>query len=573
MQVILLATDEEAKLDPLRDTIPGPLVPIVNRPLIAMTAEIVARSGFKHVVVSIGHRGGSIASYCGSGTRWGLHFTYSIQRQGWGSAGALKWATQLLHETFLVLPTDMILDLDIAAALACHQAHDGVATAILQRTSADEPANPVCIDAHGRVLATNTYPLDSYKFCNTGAYIFEPQILPYIPSHTRYNCYSDLIPALIASGQDVFSYVTEGYWNPLDSWRAYQAAQKVFLYNAYRASKPDATVPGEPLPRIRYPEIKGRQVAPGIWVGRNHIIHPSVRLAPPICIGENCWIGREVEIGPEAILGSNVIVDDEATIAQSTILEHTYVGQLVNIDNRIVSKSIAVDPEISQHAHIVDPFLLAETNPATLRSGRIRRWLNVGGAFTLILLTLPIAIPISLIVFFVSGGRLFQRVPRIGRSPRASKPGYAPVIRTFDLLAFQTQHADETESSFGQWLCRRELHRLPELLNVLKEDLALVGVKPLSPEEATQCHEEWHQKRYECPAGFTGLWYIQSGTTSDLEEVLITDAYYAATRTRWNEIKIALQTPVAWLRKQRCQHTQRAERQSYQATTDEVGNL
>ena len=68
MQVVLLATDEEAKLRPLTDAIALPMVPIVNRPIIAITIEILARAGYKRFLVSLCQRGGSVASYCGSGS-------------------------------------------------------------------------------------------------------------------------------------------------------------------------------------------------------------------------------------------------------------------------------------------------------------------------------------------------------------------------------------------------------------------------------------------------------------------------------------------------------------------------
>jgi lipopolysaccharide/colanic/teichoic acid biosynthesis glycosyltransferase len=82
-------------------------------------------------------------------------------------------------------------------------------------------------------------------------------------------------------------------------------------------------------------------------------------------------------------------------------------------------------------------------------------------------------------------------------------------------------------------------------------DLALVGVKPLRPTEVDLVQAEWYQKRFECPAGFTGLWYIQTDPSSDLEEIVIADTFFAATRTWRSEIGILLRTPVAWLRRGR----------------------
>jgi lipopolysaccharide/colanic/teichoic acid biosynthesis glycosyltransferase len=93
---------------------------------------------------------------------------------------------------------------------------------------------------------------------------------------------------------------------------------------------------------------------------------------------------------------------------------------------------------------------------------------------------------------------------------------------------------------------RLEWHRLPELLNVIKGDMALIGVKPLPPEELAHLTEEWQQGRTACKTGFTGLWYIQTVRSSHLDDVLVADAYYAATRDLRTDLGILRETPGAW---------------------------
>jgi lipopolysaccharide/colanic/teichoic acid biosynthesis glycosyltransferase len=96
---------------------------------------------------------------------------------------------------------------------------------------------------------------------------------------------------------------------------------------------------------------------------------------------------------------------------------------------------------------------------------------------------------------------------------------------------------------------RWELNRLPELFNVLRGDMALVGVKPLRPEEVSYLSEEWHQKRHDFPAGLTGLWYQQTDPSSDLDTVIIADIYYAATRSWRGDLLLFLRTPSIWARR------------------------
>jgi NDP-sugar pyrophosphorylase family protein len=555
MHVLLLATDEQAKLGPLTNAMPTPLAPIANRPVMAVAVEIVARAGYKDLLVSVYNNGGSIASYFGNGSRWGVQIEYLIQREGWGSAGALAWAAQLLRETVLVLPADSIIDLDIEAALAFHRAHGGLATMILHEPSSVGATHPVQLDERGLVRGIGSAVCDEMALDHTGAFLFEPQILQYIPARTHYDSYHQLVPALQAAGVAVYGYHMQGYWNSLESFQAYQDAQKVFLYSGYDAGKTDADDSRAKLPRVRYPSIEGHQIAPGIWVGQNPIIHPSARLAPPLCIGDGCRIGYGVELGPEVVVGSNVVIDDEASIFQSTVLDRTYVGQLVNINKRVINKTTLIDTQTSESTQVVDPFLLAETRLAS-GSGWLRHALIVFATLLLLSASFPLILLIGLAIVATSGGSLFSRLPRVGRAATADGQ---TAVRTFDLLAFRIHGSDGTISRLGYWLHRWELDRIPELWNVLMGDLELVGVKPLLPEEASALTEEWHQKRYECRPGFTGLWYIQTNAESDLEEVLVADAYYAATHTWRDDLRLLWRTPVAWQKRVRSERRQNSK--------------
>ncbi|MEO7912490.1 MAG: sugar transferase [Roseiflexaceae bacterium] len=530
----------------LTEALPTPLVPIVNRPVMAIAVEILARAGYKDLFVSLCNRGGSIASYFGDGSRWGVQIEYLTQREGWGSAGALAWAGQLLTETVLVLPADSIIDLDIDAALAFHRTHGGLATMILHSSAEDRTAHPVALDERNAVCALSAGRFDGRVLEHTGALLFEPQVLQFIPTRTYFDSYSQLIPALLSAGIPVYGYGMSGYWNGLESFQQYQEAQKVFLYSAYEPAKPEI----EFAQRIRFPSIEGQQIAPGIWVGQNHIIHPSARLAAPICIGEGCRIGYGVELGPEVVIGSSVVIDDDATIFQSTVLDRTYIGQLVNINNRVIYKTTLIDVQTSESTQVIDPFLLAETRVSTRRGG-FRRAMTVLGASFLLLATLPLSLLIGLVVALTSGGRVFVRSPRVGSV--AGAEGSQPTVRTFDLIAFRILGSDGTLSRVGRWLDHWELDRIPELWNVIKGDLELVGVKPLLPEEAAALNEEWHQKRYECRPGFTGLWYIQTSAASDIDDILVADVYYAATHNWRDDLRLLWRTPAAWQQHLRAQ--------------------
>lgn len=541
MQVLILATDEQPKLGPLTATMPAALLPLVDRPVIATTLEILGRCGCPDVLISLYERGGQIAAYVGGGRRWGFDIKYVTQREAWGSAGSLRWAGSLLETTTLVLPGDALFDLDLAEALAFHHAHGGKVTAILHAPRPGDRHPGVRINDNQRITELGAAAGDLQV---TGAIILEPELLQTIPDHEHYDIVADLLPELLAANEPVYGFRMSGYWNPLTTFGDYHEAQQVYLYSAYAASTPEEVIAG-PTERIRYPSLEARQIAPGIWVGREYSIHPTVKLAPPVYIGQHSWIGREVELGFGTIIGSNVVIDDEATIIQSSILNNTYVGQLVHIEHKLVTPGSVNDPVEEVTSEIVDPFLIGQVENKQRNRSSLRRTLTNLVALALILLTSPLLGVIGLLNFLTTGGRMLVRDVKVGQRLNEENER----LYTFELIHFRTRNHNGGYTLLGKWLEQWELHRLPEFFNVLRGDLELVGVKPLSCAEAAQLTEEWHQRRHDAPAGLTGLWYLQTESTTDLDTVIVTDVYYTATRSWLEDVRILLQTPSVWARR------------------------
>ena len=174
----------------------------------ARTLELLARNGLKQAWVGLYRLPGNIERYCGDGRRWGVHLDYQLQLEALGSAGSLKSAEASLKETFLVLPADVVLDLDIAGALAFHRSHGGLATAILARSGRDQATAPPawiaddgCIRALDEGSTTTAGNVNQHLL--TGAYVFEPPVLRFIPSRTRFDCVRDLLPRLLEAKADV----------------------------------------------------------------------------------------------------------------------------------------------------------------------------------------------------------------------------------------------------------------------------------------------------------------------------------------------------------------------------------
>lgn len=540
---LLIATAEERQLPPLTNVLPDVLLPVVDRPVMATAVELLARAGIKRILIALHEQSAPITAAFGSGRRWGVEIEYITLPEAWADGGALRWAGPLVSETCIVWPGAAIIDLPIEAALAHHHQHGGPITVITHAPYDQRSDLRALVDHTGRINAIVPATAAPDAPALTGAYIVEPSLIAQIPLRSRCQIATDLLPRLLEQQQPVWQFALSGYWNPLRTLADYHAAQQVFLYSAYRAV--DATITEGPRETVRYPSISGRKIAPGIWVGRNDSIHPSARIAPPLYIGDNCWIGRDTELGPGTIIGAGCMIDDEATVTMSTVWADTYVGQLVNINRRIVYPGIIIDPDSGEQTAVVDPFLIGRVSAAAASAGRLARTINRLGALILLIILSPLFLLSGLLAAIGSGGRPLTGVLCFGE--RVVLANGQTTLRSFTLWRWRTRHADGRYLWFGAWLERYGFHRLPELLNVVRGDMQLVGVKPLTALEVDRLHEEWQQRRHDTHPGFTGLWYVQGA--SDLDSIIVADVYYSATHTWRDDLKILLRTPIVWLRR------------------------
>ena len=93
----------------------------------------------------------------------------------------------------------------------------------------------------------------------------------------------------------------------------------------------------------------------------------------------------------------------------------------------------------------------------------------------------------------------------------------------------------------GGILRKYRLDELPQILNVLKGDMSLVGPRPPIPYEIEN-YNSWHMERLKGTPGITGLWQVSGGPTLTFEEMVTLDIYYLKNWSLWLDFKILLRT-------------------------------
>ncbi len=183
----------------------------------------------------------------------------------------------------------------------------------------------------------------------------------------------------------------------------------------------------------------------------------------------------------------------------------------------------------------------------------LKRGFDIAGSLILLLLMSPLLTLITLAVALTSPGPVFFRQTRIGRNGHAfSMLKFRSMQHGADKLKDGLRDRNEQEGLFkiaedpritrvGRVLRRTSLDELPQILNVLRGEMSLVGPRPLVPDEDRQIHG-WHRRRLHLTPGMTGPWQVLGSSRIPLREMVTIDYLYVANWSLWNDAKILMRT-------------------------------
>jgi lipopolysaccharide/colanic/teichoic acid biosynthesis glycosyltransferase len=214
---------------------------------------------------------------------------------------------------------------------------------------------------------------------------------------------------------------------------------------------------------------------------------------------------------------------------------------------------------------------LAKRDDARKLSG-VKRTMDIAGSVLALILSTPVFLAVALAIKVSSKGPVFFRQQRIGQhgTPftflkfRSMYAGSDPSVHkeyVRQLIAGQAEQQpsgenaegvykltnDERVTPVGMVLRRASLDELPQLLNVLKGEMSLVGPRPPVAYEVEH-YDLWHRRRLlEAKPGITGLWQVNGRSRVKFDEMVRLDLRYARGWSPWLDIKILLRTPRAVL--------------------------
>ncbi|HEX2359295.1 MAG TPA: NDP-sugar synthase [Solirubrobacterales bacterium] len=323
MQALILAGGAGTRLRPLTSTVPKPVLPLAGRPHIAYVIDWLERHGVGEVIVSCGHLADGVRSALDGLTDLKLDFAEEPDTRG--TAGAIRFAEEMLGDRFLVLNGDVLCDLDLTAQIEQHERTGAIATLALHPVDDLSAYGLVRRASDGEITDFLEKPdpaeIDTDEI-NAGAYVLERAVLDLIPPDREVSIEREVFPKLVGNG--LYGRRLEGYWIDIGRPDRYLQANWDILERRVET--------------VRSEELG----ADGSWIADSAQVSAGATLNAPVFIDEGVEVAAGATIGPRAVLGPGTVVGEGAAVESSVLLATCTVGSGARLRGAILASHVEV---------------------------------------------------------------------------------------------------------------------------------------------------------------------------------------------------------------------------------------
>jgi len=315
MKAMVLAAGLGTRLKPLTYELPKPMVPVLDRPVMAHIVGALERQGFDEIVANVHYYPETIEGYFGD------RITYRHERELLGTAGGVRNVADFFgEEPIVIVSGDALTDVDLNALVERHRSAGGIATLTVKKVPDTREFGVVIHDADGRIQGFQEKPDPSEALSdlgNCGIYCFDREIFDYFPSEPFADWANDVFPALLEHDVPFFVHEISDYWNDVGSLEELRQGTFDVLAGAIGL------------------EVSGERVAPDLIVGEGSDIGglDVVEDKGPVWVGAGCEIGSDVRVIGPAVIGDNVRIGDRASLRESIVFP----------GNEVASGAILID--------------------------------------------------------------------------------------------------------------------------------------------------------------------------------------------------------------------------------------
>lgn len=551
--------------------------PVGNELLIDHLLLTLKKVGIRDVAVVSCEQDPSVRELiCRAGRSCDMTVVWCPQPVYRGTAGSLQTVEGFLDTpTFVGIHANVYLrDVDLAAAFKAHDEHRAGITLVTQRLAGtDDDLESVEVDPAGLVSRVNILHWSRNRrsqLTPCGVYVFDREILSHIPRDEYFDVNEQLVPLLRSLGGVIRAHQIEGGVHTI-------AGPEDFLW-----------LNREILHKNMQGGLRGGSRGWGmddIVIGENSDISPRSFLLGPLVIGPNCVVEDYVHLIGPAVIGPTSHLEKGSLVRESVLRSGTRVQGNARVEYSVVAGDETV-PEgmrlrstfwTTAQPAMYEPHgpsnqaapnkLLQRTRRAQRSSGKAQRGSGQRSMYGLIkavgdiaaaavgmVLVGPLMLLIALAVKLDSPGPVFFSQKRCGKN---GKEFWMHKFRTMVPDAEQRQkdlrthntvdgpmfklEEDPRVTRLGKILRKTSLDELPQLLNVLRGEMSLVGPRPLAYDEMKFC-PTWRDARLSVHPGLTGLWQVKARNRNRFAEWIRYDLEYVRTHSLWLDLYILIRT-------------------------------
>jgi NDP-sugar pyrophosphorylase family protein len=314
MKAMVLAAGLGMRMRPLSDLLAKPALPVLNRPLLQRTLELLARHGVREVVVNTHHLPGTIERAVGGGRPFGLRLRFSREPVILGNGGGPRRVREFFGRgPALLVNGDSVFDFDLTGLLRRHRESGAAATLALKPNPDPRRYGPVVTGPGGWIRSLRRLPRPARGVVSlfTGVQILDPALLERLPEG-RSDIVTDLYGPLLAEGVRLLGLRVRGPWLDFGSPEFYLRSQLRLLARAAGRTRHGSLV--HPAARVERTALVRRTV-----VGEGSVIEPGASVAGSV-LWPGAWIGDSARISG-CIVTSGARVGPGERLTRSIVLE------------------------------------------------------------------------------------------------------------------------------------------------------------------------------------------------------------------------------------------------------------
>jgi len=330
LQAVILVGGQGTRLRPLTSRVPKPVVRLVDRPFMAFMLEWLRGHGIDDVIMSCGFLADGVRGVLGDGSRFGVRLRFVEEPDPRGTAGALKFAEELLDECFLVLNGDVLTDIDLTAQIAQHEASGARATLALVPVP-DPSAYGLVLLAADRAVsefvekpgvedAAAAPAAGAHNLISAGAYVLEREVLDSVPRERNVSIEREVWPRLVGDG--LYGFPAQGYWLDIGTPARYLQGTFDIIEGNVRTAV-----------RARLGED---------WLAVDEGARARGRVVPPALLERGVDVAEGARVGSLAVLAEDVQVGAGSSVERAVVLEGTRIGSGCELRDCIVAAGCSI---------------------------------------------------------------------------------------------------------------------------------------------------------------------------------------------------------------------------------------